>query len=112
MRVQPAWIGSLTFWSGLGAVLFSAMAATAGQVTWSDSADLRIKDILIGRVEATIEDGWLHARRFEGDGQLLWHIVLGQARAEEPPMVTAAGGRHSPPSMASSQDPVSPYSPG
>ncbi|MCC7264197.1 MAG: TlpA family protein disulfide reductase [Candidatus Latescibacteria bacterium] len=52
----------------------------------------RFKDTSLGRVEATIEDGWLHARRFEGDGQLLWHIVLGRARAEEPPTVTAEGG--------------------
>lgn len=92
MSFRTLWMRPLIFWSGLCAVLFSAMAAMAGQVTWSDSAELRYKDTLLGRVEATIEDGWLHARRFEGDGELLWHIVLGQARGEEPPTVTAEGG--------------------
>jgi thiol-disulfide isomerase/thioredoxin len=82
----------LILWSGLGWMCFWGMEAKAGQVTWSDTAELRFKDQLLGKVEATIEEGRLHARRFEGDGQLLWHIVLGQARAAEPPTVTAEGG--------------------
>ena len=92
MSFRTAWMRSLVVWSGLSWMGFCGVEAEAREVSWRDTAEWRFKDTSLGRVEATIEDGWLHARRFEGDGQLLWHIVLGQARAEEPPTVTAEGG--------------------
>ena len=53
--------------------LLLSLRAGATEASWSEQRDLDH-----GRIEAWIEDGWLHARRVDGTDDLVWHVVLGQ----------------------------------
>ena len=53
--------------------LLLGLRASATEISWSEQRDLDY-----GRIEAWIEDGWLHARRVDSSDDLVWHVVLGQ----------------------------------
>ena len=57
--------------------LLLGLRASAAEISWIEKLDLDD-----GRVEAWIEDGWLHAQRVEGTDDLIWHVVLGQVSEE------------------------------
>lgn len=58
------------------------------QLAWSESKPTKDQ----GVIEAAIQDGWLHARRADVDGQLRWHVILGRAGASALPSVKVEGG--------------------
>lgn len=62
--------------------LVLGLRASAAEISWSEQRDLDR-----GRIEAWIEDGWLHARRVEGTDDLVWHVVLGQVEKEAVPTI-------------------------
>jgi len=70
---------------------FSGVEVATGEISWNEVKEIRTPEAVVGQVEARIEDGWLHARRLDSDGQLLWHVVLGRAAAAEPPVVKTDG---------------------
>ena len=57
--------------------LLLGLRASAAEISWIEKLDLDD-----GRVEAWIEDGWLHAQRVDGSDDLIWHVVLGQVSKE------------------------------
>ena len=65
--------------------LLLSLRASATETSWSEQRDLDH-----GRIEAWIEDGWLHARRVDGTDDLVWHVVLGQV--EKGAVPTIQGG--------------------
>ena len=65
--------------------LLLSLRASAAEISWIEKLDLDH-----GRIEAWIEDGWLHARRVEGTDDLVWHVVLGQV--EKGAVPTIEGG--------------------
>ena len=67
------------FCTGLVAGLIVA-AEAAATPAWRDSVDLPAS--IGGSVQAQLLQGWLHAWRVDGDGQELWHTILG--RADQP----------------------------
>ncbi len=62
--------------------LLLSLRASAAEISWSEQRDLDH-----GRIEAWIEDGWLHARRVEGSDDLVWHVVLGQVEKGAVPTI-------------------------
>ena len=69
------------FCTGLVAGLIVAAASEAAATpAWRDSVDLPAS--IGGSVQAQLRQGWLHAWRVDGDGQKLWHTILG--RADQP----------------------------
>ena len=65
--------------------LLLGLRASAAEISWSEQRDLDH-----GRIEAWIEDGWLHARRVDSSDDLVWHVVLGQV--EKGAVPTIEGG--------------------
>lgn len=65
--------------------LLLGLRASAAEISWSEQRDLDH-----GRIEAWIEDGWLHARRVDSSDDLVWHMVLGQV--EQGAVPTIEGG--------------------
>ena len=57
--------------------LLLGLRAGAAEISWIEKLDLDD-----GRVEAWIEDGWLHTQRVDGSDDLIWHVVLGQVEKE------------------------------
>ena len=68
------------FYSGLVAGLIVAATEVAATPAWRDSVDLPVS--VGGSVQAQLRQGWLHAWRVDGDGQEVWHTILG--RADQP----------------------------
>ena len=62
--------------------LLLGLRASAAEISWSEQRDLDH-----GRIEAWIEDGWLHARRVDSSDDLVWHVVLGQVEKEAVPTI-------------------------
>ena len=62
--------------------LLLGLRASAAEISWIEKLDLDH-----GRIEAWIEDGWLHAQRVEGSDDLVWHVVLGQVEKEAVPTI-------------------------
>ena len=65
--------------------LLLGLRASAAEISYIEKLDLDH-----GRIEAWIEDGWLHARRVDGTDDLVWHVVLGQV--EQGAVPTIQGG--------------------
>ena len=65
--------------------LLLSLRASAAEISWIEKLDLDH-----GRIEAWIEDGWLHARRVDSTDDLIWHVVLGQV--EKGAVPTIQGG--------------------
>jgi len=57
--------------------LLLSLRASATEISYIEKLDLDH-----GRIEAWIEDGWLHARRVNSTDDLVWHVVLGQVEQE------------------------------
>ena len=69
------------FCSGLVAgLIVTAASEAAATPAWRDSVDLPAS--IGGSVQAQLRQGWLRAWRVDGDGQELWHTILG--RADQP----------------------------
>ncbi|MDE2740580.1 MAG: TlpA disulfide reductase family protein [Gemmatimonadota bacterium] len=62
--------------------LLLGLRASAAEISWSEKRDLDH-----GRIEAWIEDGWLHARRVDSTDDLVWHVVLGQVEKGAVPTI-------------------------
>ena len=62
--------------------LLLGLRASAAEISWSEKLDLDH-----GRIEAWIEDGWLHARRVDSTDDLVWHVVLGQVETGAVPTI-------------------------
>lgn len=62
--------------------LLLGLRASAAEISWNEQRDLDH-----GRIEAWIEDGWLHARRVDSTDDLVWHVVLGQVEKEAVPTI-------------------------
>ena len=73
------------FCASLIAGLIATSEAAATPV-WRDSVDLPAS--IGGSVQAQLRQGWLHAWRVDGDGQELWHTILG--RADQPGRIEKA----------------------
>ena len=59
--------------------------AYAVESAWSTSREINQGDETIGHLEASIENGWLHARRLDANREPIWHVVLARATAAAPP---------------------------
>ena len=66
--------------TGLVAGLIVAATEAAATPAWRDSVDLPTS--IGGSVQAQLRQGWLHAWRVDGEGQEVWHTILG--RADQP----------------------------
>lgn len=62
--------------------LLLGLRASAAEISYIEKLDLDH-----GRIEAWIEDGWLHARRVDSTDDLIWHVVLGQVSKEAVPTI-------------------------
>ena len=65
--------------------LLLGLRASAAEISYIEKLDLDH-----GRIEAWIEESWLHARRVDSTDDLVWHVVLGQV--EQGAVPTIQGG--------------------
>jgi len=64
---------------------FLPSPAYAAESAWSDTREIRQGDETTGYLEASIQNGWLHARRLDAAHLPIWHVVLARAVASAPP---------------------------
>ena len=62
--------------------LLLGLRASAAEISYIEKLDLDD-----GRIEAWIEESWLHARRVDSTDDLVWHVVLGQVKKAAVPTI-------------------------
>jgi len=60
-------------------------SAYAAESAWSDTREIHLNGEITGYLQASIQNGWLHARRLDADREPIWHVVLARANASAPP---------------------------